>query len=147
MTLLYCSAFFAVMAVPKRHRFEWAVLAVLAALTWFNKEIFDHNGSALYYVRAFLTFGAAIALSRAGTFLGYYQAAILLLTLIAYCVLAYRTAEGTLYASVILEYRESIHALVMGQFIGVMPAIWDCYRRLNSSGRTGRQYLSGDKRA
>lgn len=146
MTLLYCSVFFAAMAVPERHRFEWAVLAVLAALTWFNKEAFDHNGSALYYVRAFLTFGAAIALSRVGTFLGYYQASILLLTLLAYCALAYRAAEGSLYASVIFQYKEAIYALVMGQFIGVLPTLRGLYCDLTSSGRFSRKHISGSTR-
>lgn len=145
MYLLYCSVLFAVMAVPKRHRVEWAVLAVLTAATWFNKEMLDRNGDALYILRASLTFIAAILLVRTRSTLGFYQAIILLCVLLAYGASAYDVAIGK-DVLIYSNFRAWIHGLVACQLIGIFPTVWDIFRDLTSSGRTGGQHLPRRKR-
>ena len=146
MYLIYCAIVFAVMAVPKRHRFEWAVLAVLMVLLWGNKELLGKNGDALYVIRASLVCVAAFLLASRQSFIGFYQAIILLCFLIAYAALAYDIAAGEdllIYSS----FGAWVHGLVACQLIGVFPTVWDCCHRLYSSGRVGRKYLPRSERA
>lgn len=130
------------MAVPERHRVEWAVLAVLMVLLWCNKEMLDRNGSALYLVRGFLLFASALLLSLSRSALGFYQAIILLCILITYAALAYDVAAGR-DILIYNNFEAWTHGLVACQLIGVFPTLRDLYCDLNSSGRFSRKHLPG----
>lgn len=145
MYLLYCSLSFLLFSIPKKHRYEWLVLASLAFLTWFNKEIFDHSGLTLYYVRAMLTFIAAYLLVLRLTLLGFYQACILLLTLIVYMILAFYVAENTIYI-IRDSYKATVYVLVKCQFIGFISTIWCCYHDYITNNDAFSKYLQGTER-
>ena len=146
MYLLFCAVVFALMAIPERHRYEWAVLAVLVILLWCNKEMLDRNGDALYFVRASLVFVGASLLVRRRSFIGFYQAVILLCILGAYGALAYDMAHGE-HILIYDSFGDWIHGFVACQLLGVLPDLWTTYRRHNPSGGTGRQHLPRNKRA
>jgi CDP-diglyceride synthetase len=145
MYLLYCAAAFALMAVPKRHRFEWAVLAVLMVLLWCNKEIFDKNGVAVYAIRASLVLAGSMFLLVPKSLIGFYQSIILLCVLIVYGALAYDVAIGRDFL-IYNNFETVIYGLVACQFLGVFPTIWDCYRDHYSSGRARGKHISRIKR-
>ena len=134
------------MATPKRHRFEWAVLAVLMLLLWGNKEILDRNGEALYYVRASLVFTGAILLARARSFIGFYQAIILLCILTAYGALSYDMMRGE-HILIYNTFGDWIHGFVVCQLLGVLPDLRTIYRDYSPSLNAWVKHISGNQRA
>lgn len=145
MYLLYCAIIFGVVAIPKRHRFEWSVLAVFMALLWCNKELLDRNGDALYITRASLAFVGAMLLLLPKSLIGYYQSVILLGILAAYGLLAYDVATRE-YSLIYDNYETITYGLVICQLIGILPSIWNSYcDRYPSHGLAGR-YLQGNTR-
>ncbi len=136
MYLLCCSLIFALLAIAKTHRLPWACLSILSVLLWFNKVTFDVSGSYLYYNRAALTFVAASFLVSRRNMLGYYQATILVFMLIAYGTLAYNVSiknDGWFYNN----YAGVIHGLVVCQFAGIFPIVWN----RNSNRFTGFNFI------
>ncbi len=124
MYLLCCAVIFALFAVPVKHRFEWSCLAILSVFLWCNKSIFDISGAILYYNRAVFTFIIGLLLVRRFSMVGIYQAFILLLMLISYGLLAHHVSIGHAgwYYN---NYENVIHGLVICQFIGIFPIVWD----------------------
>jgi CDP-diglyceride synthetase len=145
MYLLYCAAAFALMAVPKRHRHEWAVLAVLMVLLWCNKELFDKNGVAVYAIRASLVLSGSMLLLVPKSLIGFYQAIILLCVLMVYGALAYDVAIGKDFL-IYNQFETVIYGLVACQFLGFLPTIWAVYRDLYPSDRPRRKHIPRIKR-
>lgn len=146
MYLLYCAIIFALVAIPKRYRFEWTVLSVLMVLLWCNKEVFDKNGEAVYVIRAMLAFGAAMLLLLPKSLIGFYQSVILLGVLTSYGLLAYDVASRE-YSLIYDNYEMVTYGLVLCQLIGILPSLWAGYRDRFPSGGVAGRYLQGNKRA
>lgn len=146
MYLLCCAILFALLSAYKPHRYEWGVLAIVTLLVSINAALLDHNGSALYWNRAVITFVGAMLLMRRKTTLGFYHSIILLTTLCAYGILAYHVADGT-HGAIRELYKATIYGLVGCQFIAVFPTIWAVYRDHRSDCRAWLVHLQRDKRA
>ena len=115
-------------------------------LLWGNKEILGRNGEALYYVRASLVFTGAILLARARSFIGFYQAIILLCILTVYGALAYDIAHGE-HILIYNTFGDWIHGLVVCQLLGVLPDLRIVYRDYSPSLDAWVKHLFRDQRA
>ena len=124
--MLLCISFFLAMSAFKSQCREWLSLALITALIWANSQIFDHNSDILYWNRAAITFAGAYYLCSIKSFLGYYQAFIYALTLLAYTALAYDVSQGR-DILIYNNYEAVIYGLVICQIFGVFTTIRACH--------------------
>ena len=111
-----------VLSTHKKFRFEWRVLSGLLFLTWVNVQIFTPVDSELYFIRSLLTLFAALTLLKSGSLFGLIHSLILLLTLIAYGMLAYDVSQGV-HILIYNYYGAVIYGLVICQLLTVFPTI------------------------
>lgn len=120
--MLVMSIFFAVLASHKRYSSEWSILSGLLFLTWINTSVYSAVDPELYFIRALLTIIAALALLRCKSRMGLYHCFILLLTLIAYGMLAYDVSQHR-HVLIYNYYEAVIYGLVVCQLISSYPTI------------------------
>ena len=120
--LLGCSLLFFVIANYSNDKYEWLTIALLSLALLCNKEYFNNTEDALYYTRSLLSFCAAKVLISKHTRLSLYQAFIQMIILFSYAALAYDVANNK-HIIIYNNFEAVIHALVVCQFIGVIPEL------------------------
>jgi hypothetical protein len=136
--LLLCVLAFALLSL---HRREWIVLCVMTLCNFAITCVYDNTDQVLYQLVPIVTFAGAGALCLFKTNLGFYQAAVLLVTLVAYAALAFDVSQGR-HILIYNNYEAVIYGLVGCQFAAIFPALRSAYRHLDSSGRTWLADLS-----
>ncbi len=134
MYLIYFTIGFMLLAIPSRDRFEWGCLAILSLLLYINILIIGTNWDTRYLNRCSLILICGMVLLWRNTPLAFYQAVVLLLFLIANMCLMYDIAHGR-HILILNHFKAVIYGLVVGQFLGAIPAVWRTLRS-NYTGRS-----------
>lgn len=122
MYMLFMSILFLILSTHNLYRFEWRILSCLLFMTWINICVYSSIDPELYFIRAVLTVVAALSLLTTKSRLGLYHSLILLLTLIAYGMLAYDVSQQA-HVLIYNYYEAVIYGLVGCQLIGCYPTI------------------------
>jgi len=134
--LLCISALFLVLSKYEKHRTPWLILCVMSFALWVNVQLCDVEGVVLYWHRALIVTAAGVLLLKNASVLAFYQAIVLLATLVTYAALAYDVAHGR-HILIYNNYEAFIYGLVGCQLLGIFPTLWAAYRDFNSSRRAG----------
>lgn len=119
MVGLFCSLIWLLLARLTR-RVEWSIMCVVTVLVIANATLLNHNDPQLYINRSLITVFGALILCVFSTTLGFYQAIIYLLTLVAYGALQYDVDNGR-HILIYNHYEVVIHGLIVCQFIPLLP--------------------------
>lgn len=125
--LLLCAILFSALALHKAHRTEWSILAVMTFVNFILTCVLSSEGEILYVLVPVVTSAGAMSLCSRRTTLGFYQAIILFVTLIAYGALAFDISRGE-HVLIYNNYEAVIYGLVGCQLVGIFPTIWAAYR-------------------
>lgn len=139
MYMLFMSILFLVLSIHETYRFEWRVLSCLLFMTWINVCIHSSTDPELYFMRAVLTIIAALLLLRVKSKFGLLQSIILLLTLIAYGMLAYDVSQQA-HILIYNYYEAVIYGLVICQLISIYPTIRAGYIYFFANNPTNLEY-------
>ena len=120
--LLFCAVFFLLLSIHEKYRFEWLTVSIMSALLWVNTEVWGHNDPELYFIRAVIVAVAALSLLTSKSRLALYHSLILLLTLIAYGMLAYDVSQQA-HVLIYNYYEAVVYGLVACQLIGCYPTV------------------------
>lgn len=120
MSYLFPTAWaFVAFAIAKpKHRKAWCILAACAFLEGVVATVFASDWLTRQALRACVVFAAGYALCYIHTSFSLYQAAVLLLTLLAYLALALDVYAFRSPVLVHSEFKGIIHGLVVAQFVG-----------------------------
>lgn len=122
MYMLLMSLLFLILSIHERYRFEWLVLSGLLFMTWVNTCLYEAVDPELYFIRSVLTIIAALLLLKPKSIMGFCHSLILLLTLIAYGMLAYDASQQA-HILIYNYYEAVIYGLVICQLIACYPTI------------------------
>lgn len=137
---------FAALSAYRPHRSVWATLACVSAAELVAWGVCSPQEAPLYVIRATAALLGGLALCQIGSRLAFYQASVLLLTLVAYLALSIDVAAGE--HVLIYNYFEAvIYGLVALQLVGVFPTIRDSFILRDSSSPVSMGHLQRDKKA
>jgi hypothetical protein len=108
-------------------------------MTWINICIYSSTDPELYFIRAILTLFAALTLLKANSKFGLIHALILLLTLMAYAMLAYDVSQNG-HILIYNYYGAVIYGLVICQLLTTYPTIRAGYIYFTSSNTFDLEY-------
>ena len=143
--LVVCAVLFGALAIYRPHRKEWLTLCVVTVLNFILTCVLTNEDPLLYKIVPTVTFVGAVVLCIPRTTLGFYQAIVLLATLVTYAALAYDVAHGR-HILIYNNYEAFIYGLVGCQLIGVFPTLRAAHRDFNSSRRVGLVNIQGHNR-
>ncbi len=139
MYMLFMSILFLVLSAHEKYRFEWRVLSGLLFMTWINICVYSSTDPELYFIRAVLTIVAALLLLSVKSKFGLIQSIILLLTLIAYGMLAYDVSQRA-HILIYNYYEAVIYGLVICQLISIYPTIRAGYIYFSANNSTNLEH-------